>query len=164
MTLRLTQAQAEQLRLPGMEPGGRTKRKDVYVPLEWQDQARLVQFAELHNIPFIVSISDFNAFAGHRWLKPYPDLKAKMERDVYASLKRLKQKGWRRGKADWFTPRARQGYHGLFLELKRLKNGKPSADQLAEAELNRSEGYLHLFPSGADEGIGLLAEYMGIAA
>jgi|GEM_PF-5137145 len=46
-----------------------------------------------------------------------------------AEAAKLKAMGVRKGIPDLFLPIPRQGYHGLYIETKKIKNGKVSPDQ-----------------------------------
>lgn len=209
MTLRFKtehDAQITQLRLKGMEPGGRSKRADKLVPLEHEDQAALVEWFEAKGIPFIVSISDFYAKPGidkirarmwaaskcenaaivYPWVKGMDDY---VERGAYGVLTNLHKRGWRAGEMDVCIPvpsfdwkkfdnwrdaaneplpheTARyvlaNCYHALFMDLKRLKNGRISDEQLKRAEELRSYGNKVAFPEGLEAAKAEAAAYMGV--
>jgi len=73
---------------------------------------------------------------------------------------KLKAEGVRAGVPDLLLPVARQGYHGLFLELKVSPN-KPSQAQLDWLRNLRSEGYLcHVVWDSVDEAMGLIEWYL----
>ncbi len=54
---------------------------------------------------------------------------------------RMKAAGVKAGVPDMFLPVARGGSHGLYIELKRIKGGRVSAEQLAWMEELTREGY-----------------------
>ena len=71
----------------------------------------------------------------------------------------LKRMGLRKGFPDLFFPYARQGYHGLFIELKEGISKKPTQDQLEWiARLNKN-GYYATVCYGADAAIAEINEY-----
>jgi len=73
---------------------------------------------------------------------------------------KLKAEGVRAGVPDLMLPVARQGYHGLFVELKCGPN-KPSEAQQDWLRNLRSEGYLcHVVWDSVDEAMGLIEEYL----
>jgi hypothetical protein len=54
----------------------------------------------------------------------------------------LKQQGVRAGVPDICLPVARGGCHGLYIEMKRLKGGRVSPEQLGWMEALKAEGYM----------------------
>lgn len=54
---------------------------------------------------------------------------------------KLKRMGVKPGVPDLFLPEARGGYHGLYIELKRVRNGVVSAAQKGWIEALRASGY-----------------------
>jgi hypothetical protein len=80
-----------------------------------------------------------------------------------ATAGKLKAEGVKSGVPDLCLPIARQGYHGLFIELKTL-HGQPSTDQQWWiVELTR-QGYLALVCYGQDEAWRVITRYLGIEA
>lgn len=73
---------------------------------------------------------------------------------------KLKREGLRRGVPDLFLPVARNGFHGLFIELKYGRN-KPSDDQVAYLDAVAAQGYLAAVCWGAEDAIETLTEYLG---
>lgn len=57
---------------------------------------------------------------------------------------------------------ARGGYHGLFIELKRLKGGVVSADQKRVLAMLNNEGYSAVICRGLDSAVEALNEYMAL--
>ena len=54
----------------------------------------------------------------------------------------LKQQGVRAGVPDLCLPVARDGCHGLYVEMKRLRGGRVSPEQVAWMEALQAEGYM----------------------
>lgn len=73
-----------------------------------------------------------------------------------AKLKRL---GVKKGVSDIFVMTARNGYHGLIIELK-SKNGRASAEQQEFLQNMRMQGYNALLCYGADEAIKAIESYL----
>jgi len=65
------------------------------------------------------------------------------------------------GEPDLFLPCARHKYHGLFIELKRVKGGKVSADQRRWLTFLNSEGYFAQVAKGHKEAIAMIKFYIG---
>lgn len=75
---------------------------------------------------------------------------------------KMKRMGLRKGFPDLFLPTARQGYHGLFIELKRDRHSHPTPEQMEwVAYLNKS-GYYAVVAYGVDAAIMEIKKYMGI--
>ncbi len=74
----------------------------------------------------------------------------------YAAI--LKSMGLRSGFPDLFVPRARGGYHGLFIEMKYGKN-KTTKEQKEWLERLSAEGYACAVCYGAAEAIKTIESY-----
>lgn len=77
-----------------------------------------------------------------------------------AEAAHLKAQGVKAGVPDMCLPVARGGYHGLFIELKRSKGGRPSANQTAWVDALREEGYYAAVVHGSDTAIDLIVKYL----
>lgn len=75
---------------------------------------------------------------------------------------KMKKQGMRKGYPDLFVPVARNGYHGLFIELKRLKGGVVSPEQKEWIARLREQGYLALVCKGHRAAILDIKAYLGI--
>ncbi len=73
-----------------------------------------------------------------------------------AKLKRL---GMRKGFPDLFIPIANNGYHGLFIELKRDVTCKPTKEQLLWTGKLNNAGYYATVCYGADAAIREIKKY-----
>lgn len=73
---------------------------------------------------------------------------------------RLKAQGVKAGIPDIFIPVARQGFHGLFIELKRRAGGRLSAAQKEVIPLLREQGYLVEICKGWEEARDVILEYL----
>lgn len=73
-----------------------------------------------------------------------------------AELKRL---GLRKGFPDLFLPKVRNGFYGLFIELKRDISSKPTKEQLSWIAKLNAEGYLATVCYGADAAIREIENY-----
>ena len=72
----------------------------------------------------------------------------------------LKKQGVKRGVPDMCLPVARNGYHGLYIELKRQKGGTVSETQKEWIAALAEQGYKAVVCRGADEAIGTIKEYL----
>jgi hypothetical protein len=74
---------------------------------------------------------------------------------------RLKLEGVAKGVPDLVFPCARNGYHGLYIEMKRKKNSRVSTDQKKVIEILESYGNKVLVCKGAEEAQKAILEYFG---
>lgn len=74
---------------------------------------------------------------------------------------KLKAEGLQPGVPDLCLPVARNGYHGLFIEMK-VGYNKPTAEQEKWHALLREQGYAVGVPYSAEQAIGMLCDYMGL--
>lgn len=108
-----------------------------------------------------------------QWAKFYPELKwmhaipngAFLGGNKLQRIKRgarLKSQGLKKGVLDIFLPKARNGYHGLYIEMKNGKGtGKASVEQKDFCMSVSVDGYLCVICHGADEAIEEIKTYMG---
>lgn len=73
-----------------------------------------------------------------------------------AELKRL---GMRKGFPDLFLPKARKGFYGLFIELKRDVKSKPTIEQMNWIAKLNAEGYFATVCYGAEAAIREIENY-----
>ena len=76
---------------------------------------------------------------------------------------KLKLEGVRAGVPDLFLPVARHGYHGLFIEMKRIKSGGMSEAQKAWKSVLLEQGYYCTQCRGADAAIVVIRSYLEMA-
>lgn len=75
---------------------------------------------------------------------------------------KAKRQGLKRGYPDIFLPVSRNGFHGLFIELKRVEGGVVSKDQRHIHSRLRAEGYFVDVCKGAEHAILVIRTYLGI--
>jgi hypothetical protein len=73
---------------------------------------------------------------------------------------RMKAEGLKTGVTDICLPVARGGHHGLYIELKRVKNSRVTVAQMAWIEALTRQGYVAAVCRGADEAIELITRYL----
>ena len=78
----------------------------------------------------------------------------------YKTAARLKAEGLKSGVPDICLPVPRGGYHGLYIELKRVKNSRVTQDQLDWIEALIEQGYVAAVCRGCDEAIELITRYL----
>lgn len=76
---------------------------------------------------------------------------------------RFKAEGVKSGVPDIMLPVARGGYHGLFIELKRLKGGRVEKEQLEWHDKLRAQGYLVVVCRGWQAAAQEIAGYLETA-
>jgi hypothetical protein len=81
------------------------------------------------------------------------------KREIHTAT-RLKAEGVRAGVPDLFLPIASQGFHGLFVEMKRADGGTVSAKQQEWLDLLNANGYRAVVCHGADEAIEQIGRYL----
>lgn len=72
----------------------------------------------------------------------------------------LKSMGLKKGVPDMCLPVSRGGFHALYIELKKDKKAKPSAEQLEWYKALNAAGNLCFISYGADEAIRIIKSYM----
>ena len=77
-----------------------------------------------------------------------------------STAKMLKATGVKAGVPDMCLPVARGGYHGLYIELKRIRGGKVSEDKKAWIDALRENGYMAEVCYGCDDAIRRIKEYL----
>lgn len=78
----------------------------------------------------------------------------------YREAAKFKRLGTSAGFPDIFIPKARKGYHGLYIELKRVSGGKLSEAQEWWRDLLLAEGYAWHEAKGATEFIQFVENYL----
>ena len=112
------------------------------IPNEHWEQSRLFEWAEdKPELSVMYAIPN----GGHR--------------DIRVAVK-LKEEGVKAGVPDICLPVARNGNHGLYIELKRRKYGRVSADQLKWLEALMREGYACAVCCGWEMARDVIEEYM----
>ncbi len=75
---------------------------------------------------------------------------------------KLKAEGLRSGVPDLCLPVARQGYHGMFLELK-IGENRPSKEQEDYLDALAEQGYYAVVCWGAEQAIEEILAYLGLS-
>lgn len=78
-----------------------------------------------------------------------------------AEAKRFKEMGVKAGVSDVFLPVARDGCHGLWIEMKRLRTGRPTEDQIKWIENMIAQGYAATVCHGWEQARKVIERYMG---
>jgi len=119
----------------------KTTRK-ARCPLEHEEQSAFIKWCSMKGINMIFAIPN----AAKRGWKT-------------ASM--MKAEGMKAGVPDLFIAMPKNGYHGLFIEMKRIKGGSLSTEQKQWiCELNR-QGYKAEVCQGCDMAIKVIEAYLG---
>jgi hypothetical protein len=112
------------------------------IPTEHQEQVKLIQWCNAHPVANRI-------FAIPNGSHKNPATAAKFQRE-----------GLRKGIPDLFLPVPSGGFHGAFIELKRIKNAKASAEQQEWIDFLNGQGYFAMVCYGADEAIAVIQRYL----
>lgn len=75
---------------------------------------------------------------------------------------RMKAAGVKAGVPDMFLPVARDGCHGLYIELKRREGGRVSSDQVEWMEALQRQGYCCVLARGWEMAAEAICDYLGL--
>lgn len=114
------------------------------VPSEAQEQTNLFEWCDWQNDPLLDMLYAVPN-GGSRYM---------------AEAVNLKRQGVKAGVPDMFLPVARHGYHGLYIELKRIKCGRLSLAQKFWLERLREQGYAACVCFGADDARKVIKAYL----
>lgn len=76
---------------------------------------------------------------------------------------KLKLEGVKKGVPDLFLAVPNKYFHGLFIEMKRIKGGVLSKEQKIWKELLTAEGYCWFVAKGFQEGKAIIEEYLKLS-
>ena len=110
------------------------------IPTEHQEQSLVVKYCTLKKIPIF-----------HIPNGSYKSVTARTK---------SKQEGLKSGIPDLMIPVANKNYHGLFIEMKRIKNSKVSVHQKQWIELLNKQGYKAIVCYGNNEAIKEIENYI----
>lgn len=107
---------------------------------EHQEQSLVIQYCNLKKIPIF-----------HIPNGSYKSLTARVK---------AKQEGLKAGVPDLMVPFPNKEHHGLFIEMKRVKNSKVSDQQLKWIELLNNQGYKAIVCYGSSAAIKEIESYI----
>lgn len=110
------------------------------IPTEHQEQSIVVKYCTLKKIPIF-----------HIPNGSYKSVTARMK---------AKKEGLVSGIPDLMIPVANKNHHGLFIEMKRVKNSKVSVQQKQWIELLNKQGYKAIVCYGSSAAIKEIEEYI----
>ena len=109
------------------------------VPTEREEQAAVIAWADAHPVAHVLHAIPNGQYRKGQRLEP----------------------GLRPGVPDLFLPIASDGYHGLYIELKRAVAWKVDDDQRLWIDKLRANGYQAVICRGADMAIAQIETYLG---
>lgn len=112
-----------------------------FVPVEYSEQVTVFEWCDWHKVELV--------YATLNGVKLPIGLAVKMSKA-----------GLKRGPLDIVLDQARGGYHGLRIELKRVKGGVISDEQKIWLSLYEQHGYHAKVCRGAKEAIAVIEEYL----
>ncbi len=118
-----------------------------YIPTEEQEQIAVIEWVELSQ----------SRYPDLQWLYHVPNGGLRSKR----TAARLKAAGVKSGVPDLCLPVPRKGYHGLYIELKRIKGGRTSPDQDKWVDGLTDNGYFCEVCRGAESAIRTIKWYLG---
>ncbi|WP_352338244.1 VRR-NUC domain-containing protein [Psychrobacter sp. 16-MNA-CIBAN-0192] len=72
----------------------------------------------------------------------------------------FKKMGVKKGYPDLILDIAKGGYHGLRIELKKVKGSRTTPEQLERLDMLNAEGYYAIIAKGFDHAIQIITDYM----
>ena len=123
----------------GIEKRGHKMIKSL-IPTEHQEQSLVVKYCTLKKIPIF-----------HIPNGSYKSVTARTK---------SKQEGLKAGVPDLMLPVPNKNHHGLFIEMKRVKNSKVSVQQKQWIELLNKQGYKAIVCYGNNEAIKEIENYI----
>jgi len=130
-------------------PGDRSCKKKASVPSEHEEQAVLIYWA---------SVMAKNQIPELKLLFAIPNGGL---RDKVVAAK-LQAEGVKPGVPDLMLPVARHGFHGLYIEMKRISGGRVSDEQKFWHAALIGQGYCVVVCEGAVEAMAAINNYLGI--
>jgi hypothetical protein len=124
------------------------------IPTEHDEQKRLFNWAERHlgTLPELR-----NLFA-----IPNGGSRGDSVKSRVITGARLKAEGVKAGVPDIYLAVARNGYHGLYIELKRVKGGRLEDDQIRWLNSLNAQGYRAVVCFGWNDARDVICRYLGV--
>lgn len=116
------------------------------VPLEDAEQETVFRWAKLQE----------NRYPELKWIHAIPNGGYRF----YQTAVKLKRTGTKSGVPDICFPVAKHGYHGMYIEMKRIKGGQVSQNQKEWIKGLQDNGYNVIIAHGANEAIEALKQYL----
>ncbi len=121
-------------------------RAEVSIPLEIEEQQALFEWASWQKVKFPELESMYHIpNEGKRSL---------------SSGKKLVAAGLKKGVPDICLPAAKRGCHGMYIEMKRTKDGRPSKEQLWWRDRLIKQGYHAVICKGWEEAAAEILNYL----
>ena len=136
------QTKVAPFKLPEMVKTVAKAQKSRAYPTEHEEQVKVIAWCDLHPL------------AGMIFAIPNGSHKS------LAAAAKFKREGLRSGVPDLFLPVPRGVFHGLFIEMKRVKGSVTSEAQQDWIEFLHSQDYAAFVCKGADEAIAVIKAYL----
>lgn len=127
-----------------------TKVRSLQTPKEKDEQIAIFQWAALYKT---------------HWGKPLNDYMFAIPNGGTRNIREavsLKAQGVKAGIPDIFIAIPANGYSGMFMELKRIKNWRLSTKQTEWIERLKEIGYKCVVANGFDKAIEMITQYLGV--
>ena len=124
------------------------------IPLEYDEQKEVISWFD----------STYRQYKALLFAIPNGSFLAGDARMRTIQASKLKRAGQRNGVPDLMLPIPSHDYHGLFIEMKRIKGGVISMEQKRWIESLNNNGYLAVVCNGADEAKTLINQYLSNVA
>jgi len=130
------------------------KIKKLEVPTEYQEQCRIFEWARMKQLEWPELELLKGSLSG-------VDLRNKNKQNQWGVITRAKKAGKiKKGWPDISLSVPRNGFHGMFIELKRTKGGVVSHEQDRMLKLLQGQGYDCYVVRGADSAIKTITKYL----
>ena len=125
------------------------------IPTEHEEQCNLIRWCRLHK----------NKYVGLELIFAIPNgnILSSLNRNIaMRSMNKLKSEGLTKGMPDLFLPVAKNGFYGLFIEMKRVKNSVVSKEQKEKIEALNNQGYKAVVCKGFEEAKNVIIDYYAV--
>lgn len=122
----------------------------MIVPTEHQEQKAVIRWFNAQHKPLkgrLIAVPNGAHLAGSQAQRS-------------AKMNKMKAEGLSPGFPDLFLPVSRGGFHGLAIEMKRLKGSTTSKEQAEWLEWLPTQGYMAVLCKGADAAIETIKGYL----
>lgn len=116
------------------------------IPSEHEEQSTVIRYCDIKKIP-VFAIPNANA------------LSSQNKQMAIRNMAKMKREGLRKGIPDLFIPVAKDNYHGLFIEMKRIKGSTTSKEQKDWIEKLNNNGYKAIVCKGSKVAIEEIEKY-----
>lgn len=127
---------------------GKVGKFKPIIPLESVEQRNVITWCDLQNGPYVLARRVYSIPNGSH--------------KTAATAMKFKREGLRAGYPDLGLDVPRGGFHGLRIEMKRVRGGRLSAEQEDWIVFLLDQGYKAVVCKGADEAIQAIKDYLAL--